>query len=138
MVFNNVNIKGSGVALPSNIFLNNSIINGIDTTDEWIKEKLGIEERRVASESETVSTLGYSAAINAMKDAGIDKEDLDLIIVATSSPEKISPSTGIQSVGHRPLGLPTARLFFYGRIRGHHWRGSNHQNDGGERRSTRH
>lgn len=93
MVFNNVNIKGSGVALPSNIFLNNSIINGIDTTDEWIKEKLGIEERRVASESETVSTLGYSAAINAMKDAGIDKEDLDLIIVATSSPEKISPST---------------------------------------------
>jgi 3-oxoacyl-[acyl-carrier-protein] synthase-3 len=93
MVFSNVNIKGSGVALPSNIFLNNSILNGIDTTDEWIKEKLGIEERRVCSELETTSILGYSAAINAMNDAGINKEDLDLIIVATSSPEKISPST---------------------------------------------
>lgn len=92
MKFLNVKIKGSGIKIPEKVISNESIEIG-NTTSEWINTKLGIHERRIASEDETTSELGYHAAIRAIEDAGIDKEDLDLIIVATSSPEKISPST---------------------------------------------
>jgi 3-oxoacyl-[acyl-carrier-protein] synthase-3 len=66
----------------------------IGTNSDWTKEKLGIEERRIV-ENELPSDLAYHAAIEAIKDAGISKEDIDLIIVATSSPDRISPSTAI-------------------------------------------
>lgn len=92
MKFLNVKIKGSGIKIPEKVISNESIEIG-NTTSEWINTKLGIHERKIASEDETTSELGYHAAIRAIEDAGIDKEDLDLIIVATSSPEKISPST---------------------------------------------
>lgn len=92
MRFNNVGIKGSGIFLPESILGNKDIEIG-NTTKEWIKEKLGIDNRRISSDTETPSVIGYRAAINALKDANLDKQDLDLIIVATSSPEKISPST---------------------------------------------
>ena len=67
-------------------------LSGIGTDSYWTKEKLGIEERRVVVD-ENPSDLAYHAAIAAIKDAGIDKEEIDLIIVATSSPDRISPST---------------------------------------------
>ena len=92
MRFNNVTISGTGISLPSKIYTN-KLVEIDNTTSDWIKKKLGIDNRRIANQEETTSTLGFQAAINALEDAGIDKEDLDLIIVATSSPEKISPST---------------------------------------------
>lgn len=93
MKYNKVTISGIGSALPEKVVTNIEIAAKVDTSDEWIFSKLGIKERRVASDVETPSVLGYRAALNALKSANISKEDLDLIIVATSSPEQISPST---------------------------------------------
>lgn len=92
MKFSNVKIKGTASYLPETILTNETIESKVDTTSEWIKQKLGIDERRIV-DKELPSDMGYKVALDALKDAGIDKEDLDLIIVATSSPEKISPST---------------------------------------------
>lgn len=91
MRFNNVGLKGVGAYLPKNVVTNQEIAQTVDTTPEWVFDKLGIKERRIAIDENT-SDLGYYAAIQALNDAKLDKEDIDIIIVATSSPEKISPS----------------------------------------------
>jgi 3-oxoacyl-[acyl-carrier-protein] synthase-3 len=90
--YSNVSIKGIGVYLPNKVVTNLDIERRVDTTDEWIYTKLGIRERRVVEE-ETVSEMGYQAAMKALEDSKLGIEDIDLIMVATSSPEKISPST---------------------------------------------
>jgi 3-oxoacyl-[acyl-carrier-protein] synthase-3 len=102
MYFNNVKIKGVGSYLPKKIITNHNIAENADTTDEWIYKSLGIKERR-SVETETVSDLGVEASLRALDNAGIDKEDLDLIVVATSSPERISPSTACTI--HKKLGI---------------------------------
>jgi 3-oxoacyl-[acyl-carrier-protein] synthase-3 len=95
MKINNIGIIGIGSYAPKKVLTNEDIdLLGNDTNSDWTKEKLGIEERRVV-EDELPSDLAYHAAIEAIKDAGIDKNDIDLIIVATSSPDRISPSTAI-------------------------------------------
>lgn len=93
MKYNNVTLKGSSSYLPKNVLSNAEISKKVSTSDEWIFSKLGIRERRISDDEETVSEMGYRAALSVLKKTGIDKEDLDMIIVATSSPEKISPST---------------------------------------------
>jgi 3-oxoacyl-[acyl-carrier-protein] synthase-3 len=93
MKFLNVGIKGIGSYLPDNIISNSSIEDSAPTTDKWMVEKLGIKERRRISDDQVNSDIAFEAAIRAISDAGINKEDLDMIIVATSSPEQISPST---------------------------------------------
>jgi 3-oxoacyl-[acyl-carrier-protein] synthase-3 len=95
MKINNIGIIGIGSYAPEGILTNEDIdLLGNGTSSDWTKEKLGIEERRVVSD-ELPSDLAYHAAINAIEDAKINKEDIDLIIVATSSPDRISPSTAI-------------------------------------------
>ena len=95
MKINNIGIIGIGSYVPEKVLTNEDIdLLGNDTNADWTKEKLGIEERRVV-EDEVPSDLAYHAAIAAIKDAGITKDDIDLIIVATSSPDRISPSTAI-------------------------------------------
>lgn len=95
MKINNVGIIGIGSYVPKKILTNEDIdLLGNDTNSDWTKEKLGIEERRVV-EDELPSDLAYHASIAAINDAGITKDDIDLIIVATSSPDRISPSTAI-------------------------------------------
>jgi 3-oxoacyl-[acyl-carrier-protein] synthase-3 len=95
MKINNIGIIGIGSYVPEKILTNEDIdLLGNDTNADWTKEKLGIEERRVV-EDEVPSDLAYHAAITAIEDAGITKDDIDLIIVATSSPDRISPSTAI-------------------------------------------
>jgi 3-oxoacyl-[acyl-carrier-protein] synthase-3 len=89
---NKVTIIGSGSYLPNNVVTNEELCKNIDTTPEWVKEKLGIDERRMVLDS-TTSDLAYQAAIRALESANVDKEDLDLIMVVTSSPDQISPST---------------------------------------------
>jgi len=91
MVYNNVGIKGVGSYLPNKVVTNYDLENSIDTTHTWIKDKLGIDERRIADE--LPSEMGYKAALKALNSANMTIDDIDLIIVATSSPEKISPST---------------------------------------------
>lgn len=95
MKINNIGIIGIGSYVPKKVLTNEDIdLLGNDTNSDWTKQKLGIEERRVV-EDELPSDLAYNAAIEAIEDAGIDKNDIDLIIVATSSPDRISPSTAI-------------------------------------------
>lgn len=91
MIYNNVSIKGIGSYLPDKVLTNQEIEAKINTTHTWIKNKLGIDERRIAEE--LPSEMGFRAAKKALKSANLNIEDIDLIIVATSSPEKISPST---------------------------------------------
>jgi 3-oxoacyl-[acyl-carrier-protein] synthase III len=92
MRYNNVGILGTGCYLPSKVVTNQDIEKNVDTTHEWISSKLGINERRV-TEDELPSDMGYQAALKALELANLTIDDIDLIIVATSSPEKISPST---------------------------------------------
>jgi 3-oxoacyl-[acyl-carrier-protein] synthase-3 len=95
MKINNIGVIGIGSYTPEKVLTNEDIdLLGGDTDAQWTKKMLGIEERRVV-EDEYPSDLAYHAAVNAIQDAGIDKEDIDLIIVATSSPDRISPSTAI-------------------------------------------
>lgn len=93
MKHKNVRISGTGSYLPTQVVTNEKLAMGIETSAEWIKDKLGISERRVVGYDEKPSDMAYNATIKALKNANLDKEDLDMIIVVTSSPEQISPST---------------------------------------------
>ena len=97
-----VSIKGTGSYLPKIKRTNKEIEEGTNTTAAWIKNRLGIEERRTV-EDQTVSDLATLAANSALQNAKLEKEDIDMIIVATSSPEKISPATACTV--HKNLGV---------------------------------
>ena len=86
-------ITGWGVALPKRILTNQDLTEIVDTTDEWILERTGIRERRIASPEESTATLAAEAAVQALEVADLNPTNVDLIIVATSSPEHIFPAT---------------------------------------------
>ena len=86
-------IAGTGGYLPEKVMTNDDLAKLMDTTDEWIRERTGIKRRHVAADAETSSDMGLAAARNAMEMAGTDLADIDLIIVATTTPDKIFPST---------------------------------------------
>ncbi|GAB4484397.1 MAG: ketoacyl-ACP synthase III [Anaerolineales bacterium] len=86
-------ITGWGMAVPNKVLTNDDLSKMVETTDEWIRERTGIRERRIASDGETVSTLGAEAAFKALNLAGLLPNDLDLIICSTSSPEYVFPAT---------------------------------------------
>ena len=88
-----VKISGTGSYLPDKILTNEDLEKFVDTSDEWITTRTGIKERRIASDTQSTSDLASAAAIDAMSDAGIKSEDVDLIIVATISPDAFFPST---------------------------------------------
>ena len=90
-----VGMLGLGRYVPPKIVTNDDIVKmGIDTSDEWIVERTGIRERRVVEGDVATSDLAYEAASAAIKDAGISANDIDLIIVATSTPDhNLFPST---------------------------------------------
>ncbi|CEN84837.1 3-oxoacyl-ACP synthase [[Clostridium] sordellii] len=86
-------IVGVGSYVPKNIISNFDLEKIMDTSDEWIKTRTGIRERRIVDENEATSDLATKAALNAIKDANLTPEDIDLIIVATITPDMIFPST---------------------------------------------
>lgn len=86
-------IIGTGSYLPEKILTNHDLEKMVETTDEWIRERTGIRERHIAAEGETTSDLGVLAARRAMEMAGKTKDDIDLIIVATTTADKVFPST---------------------------------------------
>src|SRR6476660_8300342 len=86
-------IMGVGSALPQRVMTNDDISKIVDTSDAWIVERTGIKERRIASDGETTRTLGTDAAKKALSDAGIAASAVDLIIVATSTPDLTFPAT---------------------------------------------
>lgn len=86
-------IVGTGSYAPSKVLTNFDLEKMVDTSDEWIVERTGIKERRIASEGENTSDLSYKASIIALEEAGIKGGDLDLIIVATVTPDMFFPAT---------------------------------------------
>ena len=86
-------IAGTGSYLPEKVLTNDDLSKIVDTTDEWIHSRTGIRERHIAAEGETTSDLGYQAALRALEAAGTDAADIDLIIVGTTTPDVIFPST---------------------------------------------
>lgn len=89
----NVKIIGTGSYTPSKIYTNEYLATIVETNAEWIEETLGIKERRIASKDEATSDLAFKAGENAIKHAGLTESDIDLIIVATSTPDRPCPST---------------------------------------------
>ena len=86
-------ISGTGSFLPDNIVTNADMEKIVETTDEWIRTRTGIEQRHFAKDDEFTVDLAEKAALNAMEMAGVKAEDIDLIIVATTTPDRIFPST---------------------------------------------
>ena len=86
-------IIGVGSYLPKNILTNKDLEESLDTTDEWITSRTGIKQRHIVSKNEDTSDLALEASLMAIRDSGIDKDDIDLIIVATTTPDKVFPST---------------------------------------------
>jgi 3-oxoacyl-[acyl-carrier-protein] synthase-3 len=86
-------IAGAGSALPKRAVTNEELSRTVDTTDEWIVERTGIRNRYIAGEGETTASLATEAARNALVHAGLEPGDIDLIIVATATPDQTFPST---------------------------------------------
>ena len=81
-----VSFKGSGSYVPDQILTNQKISKKVDTSDEWIKSRTGISERRISSLGDDVTKMGYAAALNAIEMANWDIATIDLIVLATSTP----------------------------------------------------
>ncbi|GAB1470084.1 ketoacyl-ACP synthase III [Chloroflexota bacterium] len=86
-------ITGWGSSVPESVLTNDDISKMVDTTDEWIRDRTGIRERRIAGEDQSTATLAVEAALKALKVANLAPTELDLIIVTSSSPEYIFPAT---------------------------------------------
>ncbi len=104
-----VTISGVGKCLPNTIITNTDLEKQIDTTDEWIKSRSGIEKRHVVSGNETVASLATKAGEEALAFAGLKPEEVDLIICATSLPDNLYPSMACEVQGE--LGAINAAAF---------------------------
>jgi len=91
--FDNVSIKSTGSYVPSNILTNEEIVGDLPTSPEWVEETLGIRQRRVADSGEFTSDLAARAGLSAIASAGLEPNEIDLIILATSTPDRKVPSS---------------------------------------------
>ncbi|HET7157339.1 MAG TPA: beta-ketoacyl-ACP synthase III [Hyphomicrobiaceae bacterium] len=89
-------IRGVGAYLPKRVMTNDDLALLVDTTDEWIKERTGIEQRHIADDGELTSDLGIAASRQALVRSGIDPTDIDLIICATATPDRTFPATAVK------------------------------------------
>ena len=102
-------IAGVGMCLPPRVMTNADLEKLVDTTDEWIRTRTGISQRRIAEPGTGTSDLAVPASRQALAQAGLDPNDLELIIVATSTPDMIFPSTAC--LVQEQLGAPKAACF---------------------------
>ena len=93
MISDKVLLTSSGSYLPNNIYSNDALSKFIDTSDEWISKRSGIKNRHFVSKNETTSDLALHAALKAIENSTLDKDDINLIIVATTTPDNTFPST---------------------------------------------
>jgi 3-oxoacyl-[acyl-carrier-protein] synthase III len=102
-------IIGCGSYLPERIVSNNELAETVDTSDEWIVARTGIKQRHLAAEGEFTSDLAYKAGIKALEHAGMDASELDLVIVATATPDNTFPATAtkVQAM----LGMTSGAAF---------------------------
>ena len=102
-------ITGIGHYVPKNVVTNHDLMEVMETSDEWIRERSGIEERRYIDRTkETTTSLAVEASLEAIKDAGIDKNDIDFIIFATLSPDYYFPGAGV--LLQRELGIAKSEI----------------------------
>lgn len=102
-------ITGTGSYAPKKIITNHDLEKLVDTSDEWITERTGIKERRIAEKNETTSDLAYEASAKALKAARLAAQDVDLILAATTTPDMIMPSLGCML--QEKLGAKKAAAF---------------------------
>lgn len=105
----NVGIVGVGCYVPRKILTNKDLEGMVETSDEWITSRTGIKERRIAAANESTSNLAYNAAKEALKNAKLEPQDLDLIIVATITPDMPFPATSC--IVQDMLGAKNAACF---------------------------
>ena len=86
-------IAGTGSYLPEQIVTNADLEKRVDTTDEWIRTRTGIRQRHIAADGQTTGDLAFEAATRAMAAAGVDAREIDLIVLGTTTPDIIFPST---------------------------------------------
>jgi 3-oxoacyl-[acyl-carrier-protein] synthase-3 len=86
-------IAGTGSALPERVITNAELAARVDTSDEWIAERTGIRQRHIAAEGQTTGDLAFAAAQAAMAAAGVDAKEIDLIVLGTTTPDLVFPST---------------------------------------------
>jgi 3-oxoacyl-[acyl-carrier-protein] synthase-3 len=102
-------IAGTGGYLPERVMTNQELEEMVDTSDEWIQDRSGIKRRHIAAEGEKTSDMAVAAANRAIEAADIDVSEIDLIIVATTTPDKVFPSTAC--IVQRQLGLSKIPAF---------------------------
>ncbi|MGC4023923.1 MAG: beta-ketoacyl-ACP synthase III [Mesorhizobium sp.] len=102
-------VRATGSALPRRIMKNTDFDGVVETSDEWIVQRTGIRQRHVAADDETTASLGEAAARAALANAGLEASDLDLIILATSTPNNTFPATSVE-IQHR-LGMSNGFAF---------------------------
>ena len=102
-------ITGSGSYLPKKILSNADLEEIVDTSDQWIRERTGVKQRHIATGSETSCQIGYYAALQAMDMAGVKNADIDLLICATTTPDKVFPSNAC--IIQRRLGIHRCPAF---------------------------
>ncbi|MGD9255470.1 MAG: 3-oxoacyl-ACP synthase, partial [Chromatiales bacterium] len=102
-------ITGTGSYLPEKVLTNKDLEKIVDTSDQWIQERTGIKKRHIAVDGQATSDLAEVAAKNAMEAAGRTAADIDLIVVATTTPDKIFPSTAC--LLQRRLGIHGCAAF---------------------------
>ena len=100
-------VRSVGSYLPARVLTNADLARMVDTSDDWIVQRTGIRERHIAAEGETTSSLACAAATQAMERAGVTAEDIDLVIVATATPDYTFPATAalVQAL-HAPAERP--------------------------------
>ena len=102
-------VTGVGSYLPDRIVTNDELAKSVDTNDAWIRERTGIKRRHIAAEGETTVDMGEAAARRALDHAGMDASDIDLIIVATTTPDLVFPSSAAMIQGR--LGIRIGAAF---------------------------
>ena len=102
-------IRGIGSYLPKRVMTNAEMSALVETSDVWIQERTGIRERHIVADGEFTSDLGYAAALAALDDAGMTADDIDLIVVATSTPDLTFPSTA--TIIQEKLGMRHGAAF---------------------------
>jgi 3-oxoacyl-[acyl-carrier-protein] synthase-3 len=103
-------ILGTGSYAPERVLTNDDLAHMVETSDEWIRTRTGIKERRIAGENEQTSDMGARAAQRALDDAGLTAADIDLVIVATLTPDSPMPASACL-IQHK-LGIPTHAACF--------------------------
>ncbi len=104
-----IGITGLGVCVPDRVFTNKDLEQFVDTTDEWILERTGIRERRFATDEQALTDIAAPAAVAAMADAGVEPASIDLIVVATVTPDMMFPTSSALLADS--LGMPDAAAY---------------------------